>query len=60
VRASSILLLDESTNELVFEAVGRPDTWRAAVGAPCPDDRRLAAAIAARGHLGSVPVAALN
>ena len=34
--------------------------WRAAVGAPCPDDRRLAAAIAARGHLGSVPVSALN
>ena len=34
--------------------------WRAAVGAPCPDDRRLAREIARRGHLGWVPVPVNN
>lgn len=34
--------------------------WRAAVGAPAPDDRRLKRAIASRGHLAAVPVPTLN
>ena len=34
--------------------------WRGAVGAPCPDDRRLARAIARRGHLAQVPIPANN
>ena len=34
--------------------------WRAAVGSPCPDDRRLARTIARRGHFAQVPVSARN
>ena len=40
------------------EALGH--VWRAAIGAPCPDDRRLARTIARRGHLAQVPVPAIN
>lgn len=34
--------------------------WRAAVGAPRPDDRMLARAIASRGHLAALPLRADN
>ena len=40
------------------ETVGH--VWRAAVGAPRPDDRVLAQAIAARGHLAALPLRADN